>query len=746
MAIEPLTDEELLQLVAEEKRQSIGFEQDQVLLSERERALNYAKGDMPDLPALPTRSQAVSMDIADAAETVLPDLVEIFLGGDDVATFTPNGPNDEEAAQQETDYIRNVVFNQNDGFLTFYSMFKDALLMKIGVVKFDWETKALPDEDFTGKSLQDMLVASQDGEITKAKVDGQNIDVQAFTQAIQSGVPVEQLIGQLPPNGQYDFTLSKEQPEGQARLWSVPPEDFTVAMDTVKLSETTYCAFRTRPRAQDLKLMGIAEDLVDELPAYGTSQNQTLELARDTAGEHTQQQIIMGNHDLRQVEVIEHYLRVDTDGEGIKLHRVMTGGAETIMLEHEITDAIPFAAVTPYIVPHRFYGESLADKLVQIQRIRTALLRMLLDSGYFGLNQRLELDESGANENTMNDILANEPGRPIRVKKGGTVQPLKSPGVTFDTLGALEFFATQSEQRTGVVRNAQGLNPDTLHDTAQGAMALIAAAQKRVRLLARVFGETGLKDLYLGVHALIRKHAEKPQVMKLRGTWVDVDPTKWAEREQMTIEIGLGSAGRLQEVATLNNLLQIQAEAIKQQGGMQGPLVTGQNVYNLLRKLTEKSGEKNPDEYWTNPEQAQPQVQKPDPEAMKLQAQQQSDQQKQQLAVAQHMQDNQLAQAKMAQESKDAQATNELAFAKFQADQQLAAQNLQLQREKAERDEQFRYAQLAQDAQLKREEIAARYSQAVTIQSMQDANDEAERESEEEIQASREADARTLDD
>jgi hypothetical protein len=112
-----ITDEDLLNLVAEEARRSVGWDNDAELTRAREQALNYVKGEMPDVVAPPNRSQAVSTDIAEAVETILPDLVEIFTGGDDVAVFIPRGAEDEAAARQETDYVNHVIFNENDGWL-----------------------------------------------------------------------------------------------------------------------------------------------------------------------------------------------------------------------------------------------------------------------------------------------------------------------------------------------------------------------------------------------------------------------------------------------------------------------------------------------------------------------------------------------------------------------------------------------------------------------------------------------------
>src|SRR3954470_19067361 len=82
-------DADLLALVRAEMNRAIGFENDQELRAERETALNYVKGVMPDVPNLDNRSRAVSSDVADAIEAVMPDLMEIFTGGDDVAAFLP---------------------------------------------------------------------------------------------------------------------------------------------------------------------------------------------------------------------------------------------------------------------------------------------------------------------------------------------------------------------------------------------------------------------------------------------------------------------------------------------------------------------------------------------------------------------------------------------------------------------------------------------------------------------------------
>jgi hypothetical protein len=261
---------------------------------------------------------------------------------------------------------------------------------------------------------------------------------------------------------------------------------------------------------------------------------------------------------------------------------------------------------------------------------------MMLDSGYFALNQRSEVAMERANDFTLSDLLRNEPGLPVRSKSGDAVRPIGAGQLSFPVMEALEYVSVMAESRTGIVRNAQGLNPDTLHDTATGAQALMSAAAKRVRMIARLFAETGLKDLFLGVHALLRKHQVDPVWAQLNGQWVQLNPSAWAERAAMTIELGLGSSGRAQDLALSQLLLGLQKEIIQLQQGVGGPFVTAQNLSNALTMAVRKAGFRAPELYFSNPAQAPPQPPKPappgDPAKMaEVQARAQADQSRLQL-------------------------------------------------------------------------------------------------------------------
>ena len=131
---------DLKSMIAAEKADALAAVSAAKLAEERADAMDYYLGDMSkDMPAQDGRSRAVSTDVADTIEGLMPSLMDIFAGSDEVVRFEPVGPEDEEAAQQETDYVNHVFMQQNPGFMTLYSFIKDALLSKVGIVKVWWE-------------------------------------------------------------------------------------------------------------------------------------------------------------------------------------------------------------------------------------------------------------------------------------------------------------------------------------------------------------------------------------------------------------------------------------------------------------------------------------------------------------------------------------------------------------------------------------------------------------------------------
>lgn len=673
------SDDDLLKIVGEERKRSIGFGEGDSgeLRAARTRALAYAKGEMNDIPSLPNRSAVVDTTVADAIETVMPDVMEVFIGGEDVATFVPQGEDDEEAAKEETDFINHVVFTENEGFLVLYSAIKDSLLTRTGIIGWWWE------EDEKTEAVAE--VPEHMAEIAQA----------------MAGMGGDEINAEQREDG--SVALSTQRLHGKVCIKAFPSEDFTVAQDTVSLRDATYCAVRSRTRVQDLIVRGIDPEKARELKGY-TVRNGEVEQERDQAGENLQTSD-EGVGDLRTVEIRDHYIRLAAeDGDKLTIWRVTTDSEEKTFLDSEEVEQIRFAAFTPYIVPHRFHGESVADKLVQVQQIKTVLLRNHMDSIYFALNQRMEVAQDQSNDFTIPDLLRNEPGVPIRVKSAGAIKAVAAGALNVDTLASLEYAATMAESRSGIVRNAQGLNPDTLHDTAKGALALITAAQKRVRMIARIFAETGVKDLFLGVHCLLRKgygsegegKAYAEPSFKRGNAWKQMAPGKFPERCAMTVHVGVGSAGREHDMMIATQRLELMERAANLPGVGQ-MLLDPSNVYNGLAAWERSAGSRAPELYWSNPEGKPPPPPQPDPKMMEVQG-------------------------NLALKKEEAAANVQLAGQKAQTDAQTTVQKHQMDAEASERESQrdherklqeiqvngeLKRYQVDQELQLKREQLVA---------------------------------------
>ncbi len=129
-------------MLASERSNALAAMSAALLSEERADAMDYYLGDVSkDMPSQAGRSKAVSTDVSDTIEGLMPALMDIFAGSDEVVRFEPVGPEDEEAAQQETDYVNHVFMQQNPGFMILYGFIKDALLSKTGIVKVWWEER-----------------------------------------------------------------------------------------------------------------------------------------------------------------------------------------------------------------------------------------------------------------------------------------------------------------------------------------------------------------------------------------------------------------------------------------------------------------------------------------------------------------------------------------------------------------------------------------------------------------------------
>jgi hypothetical protein len=583
------------------------------LAEQRATAMDYYQGDMSKyMPAPDGRSKAVSTDTSDTIEGLMPVLMEMFTGGEEVVRFEPHGPEDVAAAEQETDYINHVFLQGNPGFLVLYSFIKDALLSKVGVVKVFWETK---DE----KERETYL--DQPADAFAAIVAAPDIEIVEHSE--HDGGPLGPL---------HDVTIEANRTSEHARVVAVPPEEFGISRHARTIREADYTFHDVFKSESQLIAQGYDREQVKRLPSYLVA-HTVEEISRDTVDESTLRQ---GEDNIntanRLIRVTEHYLKMDYEkNDDPRLYRVTTAGEDGELLlrdgEPDVIeeDHIPFAAMTPVIQTHRFFGRSISDLVKDIQEQKTALIRGMLDNLYLHNNPRVEVSEQHATNETLDDLLVSRPGGIVRTKMPGGIAWQEVPDITQSIYPALQYLDSTREWRTGVSRQGQGVDPNALQNqVATIANQMLNAAQAKVKLIARIFAETGIKDLFLLLHGTIRKHATQPATVRLRNSWTTVDPREWKTRNDMAINVGLGTGSKAEQLVQLQMIIAAQKEAVM--GGL--PIVSAQNLYNSAKELTKLAGHQDADKFFVKPgappdpqnPAAAPLQKPPDPKAQQAQA------------------------------------------------------------------------------------------------------------------------------
>jgi hypothetical protein len=587
------------------------------------------------------RSSVVSTEVADTIEYVMPSLMRIFASTDEAVRFMPRGPEDVEAAEQASEYVNWVLNNENAGFTILHNWFKDALLNKMGVVKFWWDEKVeTSTEEYEGLSDPEfaLLVSDQAVEV----VEHEQKVLQAAVVDPMSGVMVS------PQIVSHEVTVRRRRKYGCIKVDNVPPEEFFANKRARSLEDARFVAHRVEMTASDLIAMGYDRDLV-ESKAGATSDLETdaernrrfADLAKNDPADDSQ----------RTVLVTECYARVDYDGDGIaELRRIVCFGEDMEVAANDPFDHIPFAVVSPILMPHKLVGRSLAELVMDLQLIKSTVLRQLLDNLYLSNNSRVVVVDGQVN---LDDLLTNRPGGIVRSAAPGMVSPLSVPQIGQQAFGMLEYLDAVREQRTGINRASMGLDADKLQSTtAIAVQAQMSASQGKIEMIARVFAETGMRALFKGLLHLATKYENRPKIIRLRGKFVPMDPRNWKTEYDVSVNVGLGT-GQVQERMQALMMVLGKQEQLLQQLGLQNPVVSPNQYLNTLKQLVQLAGFKDSGQFFA-PQidmqaMAQQQGEKPpspaDLEMAKVQAKVQADQ-------AKAANDIKMAQAKLAAEIK----------------------------------------------------------------------------------------------
>ena len=597
-----ISDTELRFIINSEINNSLGF-LGGALSNQRKKSLEYYLGDKLGTE-IDGRSQVVSTDVADTIETILPNLMRIFTSSDHTVKCEPVNAEDVALAEQATSYV-NYVFNKdNDGFKILYSWFKDALLEKNGIVKVYWNESEISEQE-TYKNLSDeeyqVLISDDNVDI----IEEEEIDDELAMTQLDQLREIAKLQGQeidVPNPKLHNVIIRRTTKGGKIKIENVPPEEFLIERTAKSIEDANFVAHRTIKTRSELIQMGYDAEIVNDLPATQIVLYNNERLTRfGDIDEYPFDQT--PDSSTESIELYECYVKVDYDGDGVAELRKVTvaGDSGYQILDNEGVDFVPFCSLTPIPMPHRFYGRSVAELVEDVQLIKSTVMRQLLDNMYLTNNNRVAIMDGMVN---LDDLLTSRPGGVVRTKQppSQVMMPMQNQTISQQAFPMLEYLDTVRETRTGVTRYTQGLDADALNKTATGVNTLMSQTQMRMELIARIFAETGVKDLFKRIFELTVKYQDKERIIQLNNQFIPVRPTEWKNRYNISITVGLGSGSKDQQLVILNAILEKQLQAFQLQGGKEYPMVSLKNIYNTLSKMIENAGLKSVDNYFVNPD------------------------------------------------------------------------------------------------------------------------------------------------
>jgi hypothetical protein len=590
MAEDALTHEELAVLLAEDERLAISF-RDTTLADEQAVAIEYYEarpfGDEEE-----GLSQVVTPEVAEVVDYMTVSVARTMISGDRVVEFESAEIDNEEAAGEATAAVEYCFMKSQDGYRVIHDAIQSGLIEKIGIIKTCVEhTQRV-------KKTQAMVNEDQLAQLHE----------QGHADKIKAATPNE--------DGTFLIELHDQTVDTKFVDYPIPSEEFLFASRTRHEDDSDYLCHRSSKSLSDLIEMGFDRAMVEDLP----NDNMTnLTDARSVA--RWEDETISRTPGLKKVWLREEYKRIDMDGDGIA-EMVQVFRVDDTILSVEEVEENPFVVWCPFPRAHRMVGTSLADKVMDLQRIKSVVLRQQLNGLYLTNNPRMYVPQECLTDDTIDDLLTVRPGGLVRGRGQNGPTPLHEAFDMEKGMSMLQYITGERESRTGITRLNQGLDADALNKTATGTALMQAQGQQMEEYIARNFAEALARLFAKKLRLMVS--VGKPFPIKVDGESKMVDPTKWPDGLSATVRVGLGSGRKDQRLQYRDMMLDAQKEAL------QIGLSTPKMIFNNLADMVRDAGLGIPTTYFLDPDSdeakqmAAQRAQQPppqDPAVMKAQAQ-----------------------------------------------------------------------------------------------------------------------------
>jgi len=576
-------DNKLKSILDSEIDDAIGYLETETT-DERQKALEYYLRE-PYGNEVEGKSSIVTGEVAEVVDGALPQLMRVFTSSDDAVIFEPVSQGDEEKAEQATQYVNHIFYKDNNGFEIMHDWFKDAILQKVGIVKAYWEDKTdVTTEKYYGLNDDELAMVMQDPEVEVVEQDTTIVQEAQFDP--MTGMQVS------PAMSAHDIKVKRTENNGKVVIENVPPEEFLISKRARTIADSPFIAHRKMVTRGELIAMGYDEDTVYSLPTGDALEFSPERIARYTRGEQPHD-MDSDDESMQLVEYYECYIKTDYDDDGIpEMRRVCYAGTE--ILDNEECDYVPFHSICPIPIPHKFYGHSLADRAMDLQLIKSTITRQMLDNLYLTNNYRVGAVEGQVN---LDDLLTSTAGGVVRMKNPNAIVPMTVQSNAAQSFPMLQYLDEVQAKRSGVSDAMNGLNPDILQNvTATAVSAMQSASQGKIELIARIFADTGISSLFKGILQLVCKYQQKERIIRINNKYVPFDPREWSHEYNISVNVGLGTGSKQEQLATMQMILEKQEQLLTTYG-LGNPLVNLKQYRDTLAKFVQMAGFKDDSQF-----------------------------------------------------------------------------------------------------------------------------------------------------
>ncbi len=541
-----------------------------------ERGLRYYNGEV-DIESIPGRSRAVSTQVRDSIRNLKPSILRVLCGGKKIVKYEPSNIQVAPVVEQQEAYIHQL-FWRSGGYKLMYDGLDESLKFKLCPLKVYWDDTPTPEYNrITMVTMDELQFISEMPDVTV-------LSTEENAASPIGGVEL------------YDMEVVQTPQNGKIVMEAIPCHEFFISRNATTTKDARVHGQKRSVTVAEAIEMGIEYDNWEDLDDDDPEQNETPELSATRRGYRKDAEEDRGDILSHRFALTEAYVYLDLEGEDYQqLYCVYLGGSNYEYLGHERETESPFEVMAHDPRPFTVYGESIPDIQMETQDVMTSLLRSTIDNAHAANHPRI-----GGNPQQVNfdDLMNHDIGYPFRMKAGAQVQVVAIPSTLQGSLPLIQWLEQDSQNKLGITKAAQGLDPDALQSTDKDAVRnTIMLAQGQVELMARNIVETGIIPVFRKLLKLSVQHLDRIQIVKIKGTLLPVDQLLFDPSCYAKPMVGLGAQETEMMLAGLQATLANQIQII-QMMGIDNPFVTASHVYNTLEDLTEQFGLSNVGRYY----------------------------------------------------------------------------------------------------------------------------------------------------